>query len=328
MTFGLGMAAGIPTLMLNVYQGLGARRLPGAALQPRPDRRFPRLALDPRHHRVGRADPAGGRRPGDRREDPVSGPLRADRQSRAARPAGGADGGRRHPDAVRGRHPGGRLSPAGGEHAAALRHRIEHRRAVDRLFQPLRQERRGDDACPRAHLAILRRRAPARAARSSRPKGVPIPVELADYGERLSRLRHRLGDLDLGDHRHLPADHPLDRQDRQHPARDLDRAVHRLHDPQSLLRLFRARLAGRDAGQARGRPAGDRPPRRPVAALRRHRPQSHARGRDVPAARSPADGGPGCRRRGRLGAAFAGDLDAVLRSCSRSSTATACAAAT
>ncbi len=72
-------------------------------------------------------------------------------------------------------------------------------------------------------------------------------------------------------------------------------------------------MAWRDARQAPGRAARDRPRRRPAAAVRRHRAQSHARGRDVPSARRAHDLGEDGRRAVDWENLAVGDVAAVLR---------------
>jgi len=89
MTFGLGLAAGIPTLMLNVYQGLTL----GAFLALHYSRDltvdFLGWILDPRNDRARRPDSARRGWLGDRRKNPVPGPLFQNRKtlrSMAAKP--------------------------------------------------------------------------------------------------------------------------------------------------------------------------------------------------------------------------------------------------
>ncbi len=121
------------------------------------------------------------------------------------------------------------------------------------------------------------------------PEGVPLTVELADYGERLVAF---IIDLFIWFLLILAIFIPLVfaiGSTARQPDRGLDRPVHRLHRPQPVFRLVRAGLARRNAGQARGRPAGDRSRRRPADAVRHRRAQPHARDRDLPAARRSPD---------------------------------------
>ncbi len=117
------------------------------------------------------------------------------------------------------------------------------------------------------------------------PEGVPVPIEIANYGERLTAFVIDLTIWMLLTARDLYPHSHADRADRRQPDRDLDRAVHRLPHPQSVLHLFRAGVARRDARQAHRRPARDRPQRRAAGRFGGDRAQSDARGRDVHSAR-------------------------------------------
>ena len=108
-SFGLGLAAGVPTALLLIYNGLVLGAL--LALHYNRDLTVDFLGWVSIH---GAAEigafilfGAGGR--GDRRENAVPGPVHAHRKSGAAWPPGGADGGRRRAHAVRRGNPGRRL---------------------------------------------------------------------------------------------------------------------------------------------------------------------------------------------------------------------------
>src|SRR5262249_59292169 len=93
-------------------------------------------------------------------------------------------GGRRRDHAVCGGLPGRRLSPARCQHAAAFRHRIRRGRALARLFLARRTEPKP------MTLAHDRTSDFLEGGRRERrqivtPEGVPLSVELADYGERM-----------------------------------------------------------------------------------------------------------------------------------------------
>ena len=192
MTFGLGMAAGIPTLMLTVYQGLPLGAF--IALHYNRDLTVDFLGWLAIHGvtELGALVlfAAGGLVIGEKILFP--GRYSRHRESRFARPAGGADGGRRRPHAVRGGDPRRRLSPAGAEHAVAFRHRLRRRRAVARLFLLRRQGKKAGPAKGAAAMTLTHERTSEffEGGRRERrqiitPEGVPVTVELADHGERL-----------------------------------------------------------------------------------------------------------------------------------------------
>src|SRR5262249_11552209 len=141
-------------------------------------------ARNSRHHRARGARAVRGRWTGDCRENAVSRPLLPAGQSRVARPSGSADGGRRGPDAVRGGDPRRRLSPTGAKHAVPLCHRAGGGTVVARLFLLDRQARgamtSSYERVTRFFEGSLRQRRPI-----VTPEGVPLTIELADYGERL-----------------------------------------------------------------------------------------------------------------------------------------------
>src|SRR5262249_54871680 len=130
-------------------------------------------------------DPVCSGRTCDRREDSLPRPLLAARQSRPARPPCRTDGGRRRPDAVRRRDPRRRLPPAHPIDTAALCDRLRHPRAVGRLLLLQRTE---GQVMTLAHERTSQFFEGMRQERRQilTPEGVPIPVELADHGERLT----------------------------------------------------------------------------------------------------------------------------------------------
>ena len=189
------------------------------------------------------------------------------------------------------------------EHAAALRHRVRRRRAVARLFL-LRRQGKARRAKGAATMTLIHERTSEffEGGRRERrqivtPEGVPVHGRARRSRRAADRLRARPVHLAPADARDLHPDHLGDRVERRQPDRDLDRAVHRLPRPQPLFRHLRARLAGLDPGQAPGRAARDRPRRRPADAGRHHRAQPHARGRDVHSAGHAVDLGKDRNRR-------------------------------
>ena len=116
------------------------------------------------------------------------------------------------------------------------------------------------------------------------PEGVSLSVELADIGERVGRLHHRLGVLEP---RRVPDLFPISYPARlrsQHRDRHRTDPVHRLPGAQTLFPAFRAGPARRDARQAHRRSARHRPARRAAARLGGDRAQSDARVRNLHAA--------------------------------------------
>ncbi len=196
MCFGLGLAAGIPTLLLAAYQGLSLGAF--VALHYNRGLLVECLGWVSIHGTTELGAiillAAGGLVIADKIL--FSGALLADRKSRAARPPGRDGGSGRRPDAVRRRHPRRRLPPTGAEHDAAFCDRIGHGRAVVALFQPLRQAGATmtsvPDTRPGAPISVQERAAEffegvrRRQRQIITPEGVPITVHIADYGERVT----------------------------------------------------------------------------------------------------------------------------------------------
>ncbi len=195
LTFGLGMAAGIPTLLLSVYQGLPLGAF--IALHYNRDLTVDFLGWLAIHGvtELGALMlfAAGGLVIAEKILFP--GRYSRHRESRLARPAGGADGGRRGAHAVRGGDPRRRLSPAGAEHAAALRHRVRRRRALARLFL-LRRQGKARRAKGAATMTLIHERTSEffEGGRRERrqiitPEGVPVHGRARRSRRAADRLR-------------------------------------------------------------------------------------------------------------------------------------------
>ena len=327
MTFGLGMAAGVPTIMLSVYQGLPL----GAFIALHYNRELTVdflgwLAI----HGVTELGAlvlfaAGGLVIAEK----ILFPGRYSRIENlalhgrlAAQMAVGAvlmlfvaailEGGFRQ--LVRARRCASRSGSASARSGSPISATPE-------------RGRRGDDADPRAHVGILRRRAARAGARSSRRKGCPLPVELADHGERLIAFVIDLFIwLLLTLAIYIPIIWAIGSSGGSLIAISIALFIGFLVRNLYFV-YFELAWRGSTPGKRLVGLARDRSRRRPVAAGRRRRAQPHARGRDVLPLGMLMTWGGGRRRRG-LGEACGRACGSCSSRRCRSSTATACAAAT